>query len=625
MFFRIKWHKYPAVRVFGFVLAGMLAGMMFFQNIFLLLPVAASAVILSIFFLYNRNISSAFAFLCLSIGLVLSLNLNYTNYKYPDRIIGEMPGVFRGEITRILRADSSKIVCTADGFLDTKCLPEIKTGILLRIYSNENKNRKVYPGSEIFASVYARPPKKKQLVYDFPEEQYLYSLGVSWFARIKHGQFSITPTHNFWEEFIGNIRLKTKKTIEDLFSEEAAPVVQAVLTGDKTALPYETKQKFMLTGTAHILAVSGLHTGITAGIIFLITCYFRSRFLRLILFGLLLASFVIFTGMQPSAVRAGLIAFAMMLSWYLQRKYSMINLIALTALLMLVFNPNLIFSIAFQLSFTAFGGIILLYNPVRITILMFVKPKSGFTEYLISLISVSTAASVSVSALAALYFNVFSFASILWNIIAVPAISLALVYSFISVMLSFFMPLAEIFASAAEFLIQLIFLVNDYALSLGKIFIRGEGAVLTALIISAACVYVFLSKSRKLFFFRLSASLIMCILLMNLMFREDRKMKILPREKTVAVVIPSAKNKTSVIIADRMPKLYPLADYPLAEYITSLDDTLRIGYTGNCGIKTIGSLKGVRFKAVHLDTAFQKTITKKLHLNSFISQINKIK
>ena len=66
-------------------------------------------------------------------------------------------------------------------------------------------------------------------------------------------------------------------------SSPAGGIASALMTGDKSSIPPEVREKFINSGTAHILAISGLHMSIVATIVFFIflkvfqylSCVFR--------------------------------------------------------------------------------------------------------------------------------------------------------------------------------------------------------------------------------------------------------------------------------------------------------------------------------------------------------------
>lgn len=141
-----------------------------------------------------------------------------------------------------------------------------------------------------------------------------------------------------------------------------------ILLGDKSGLSEETAGTFRASGLAHLLAVSGLHISILAAAVYA-PVRFGPRFLRVaILFGLLLF-YAALTAFSPSVLRASLMFLTGAAAFPLERRRDPASSLAAAFLLILLMNPNALFSAGFQLSFAAVYGILtlapVLYRPVR--------------------------------------------------------------------------------------------------------------------------------------------------------------------------------------------------------------------------------------------------------------------
>ena len=137
-----------------------------------------------------------------------------------------------------------------------------------------------------------------------------------------------------------------------------AQVLSALVLGDKSYSDPETVNTFKRGGCLHIFAVSGLHVGIIAGIVYFILSRFmlRSR-LRTVLLLLITALYVGMTGLAVPALRAFLMLVLLMLGRELRRPVSMANIWAAAALLILLSSPWQIHNAGFLLSFAVYGAI----------------------------------------------------------------------------------------------------------------------------------------------------------------------------------------------------------------------------------------------------------------------------
>ena len=233
--------------------------------------------------------------------------------------------------------------------------------------------------------------------------------------------------------------------------EQDFAVIAAMAMGDKSALNQETKEAYSISGTSHILAVSGLHIGIIFQLIILLLGGKRRSKLTIILSTTIVWVYVIFIGFPASAVRA-----ATMLSIYSMVLLSLrpdptLNTLALAYIIMVLVNPFNIFDIGFQMSFLAVGSILLFY-PLFFCLL---SSHSNIIRAIWGLFCVSLAAQIGTLPLIVFYFGRISCYSLITSFIAIPAATLIL---YLCVLLFILSPLTYIsfLASSIEGLMQLV-------------------------------------------------------------------------------------------------------------------------------------------------------------------------
>lgn len=233
--------------------------------------------------------------------------------------------------------------------------------------------------------------------------------------------------------------------------EQDFAVIAAMAMGDKSALSQETKEAYSISGTSHILAVSGLHIGIIFQLIILLLGGKRRSKLTIILSTTIVWAYVIFIGFPASAVRA-----ATMLSIYSMVLLSLrpdptLNTLALAYIIMVLVNPFNIFDIGFQMSFLAVGSILLFY-PLFFCLL---SSHSNIIRAIWGLFCVSLAAQIGTLPLIVFYFGRISCYSLITSFIAIPAATLIL---YLCILLFILSPLTYIsfLASPTEGLMQLV-------------------------------------------------------------------------------------------------------------------------------------------------------------------------
>ncbi len=163
--------------------------------------------------------------------------------------------------------------------------------------------------------------------------------------------------------WIGNVRSQMRTRLDqlawDYLTPDQAAFASAIMLGNREQLSPERRERFLRTGTAHLLAISGLHVGILASSFFLLLrlgwLNRRQCLWATVLFVLGYAWLVEF---RPPVMRATVLIVVFSLGrLFGQRGYGF-NLLALAAIIVLVFNPRDLFNLGAQLSFLAVGTLI---------------------------------------------------------------------------------------------------------------------------------------------------------------------------------------------------------------------------------------------------------------------------
>lgn len=157
-----------------------------------------------------------------------------------------------------------------------------------------------------------------------------------------------------------SVKARAKFVIDTKLSEPQSSFISALILGLKRSVPQQMRDWFAYSGTAHLLAVSGLHVSILTKMlmIFLVSTLLIHR-KKAFWFALVLISlFILLAGAPASAVRAGIMGLALLYAEKLGRPYSSMRILLLAATIMLFINPKLLKAdIGFQLSFTAVLGL----------------------------------------------------------------------------------------------------------------------------------------------------------------------------------------------------------------------------------------------------------------------------
>ena len=143
---------------------------------------------------------------------------------------------------------------------------------------------------------------------------------------------------------------------------DAGAVCRAMVTGDRSGITQELRTVYSRSGLSHLLAVSGLHTGIVFALVNLMLWWLpllhRGHLVRNLLATVCIWLFVAAAGFSPSAVRAAVMCTMLQFALASASEYVALNALAAAGFGMLLWNPAWLGDISFQLSFIAVAAIL---------------------------------------------------------------------------------------------------------------------------------------------------------------------------------------------------------------------------------------------------------------------------
>jgi len=164
---------------------------------------------------------------------------------------------------------------------------------------------------------------------------------------------------------IYTLRTHLLSAFDRVFPQGQAALLKAILLGDRSSLSEEMNEAFLRSGTYHILAISGLNVSLLAGALFLaLTVLGVPLRIRAFLSLGLVTGYAALAGGSPSVVRAALMTDVYLLALLLEREGDLLNTLALSAFLLLLWNPFFVFEVGFQLTFVATFSILLVVERV---------------------------------------------------------------------------------------------------------------------------------------------------------------------------------------------------------------------------------------------------------------------
>ncbi|MBT9163707.1 MAG: ComE operon protein 3 [Chloroflexi bacterium] len=228
---------------------------------------------------------------------------------------------------------------------------------------------------------------------------------------------------------IYSLRGSMSQSLQRAFHEPQGSFAEEVLLGKRGLMCPELMESFRRTGTAHMLAISGIHVMIVAGIALSASVWVfgRRRPTYLLVALTVIWLYAVMSGMRPPATRAAIMASLWLYADWIGRSHSSATALAFAASVMLALNPLLLGDVGFQLSFAAVSGLVFL-TPIFQDWgkQIFGNPEgeisSGVSNYLIESCSVSLGAVIAILPLIAHHFHLIPLVSVPANLLTVPVL-----------------------------------------------------------------------------------------------------------------------------------------------------------------------------------------------------------
>lgn len=261
---------------------------------------------------------------------------------------------------------------------------------------------------------------------------------------------------------ISILRRNLQKGIERHFSSPSqtrlspqGAVLEALLLGERGRIDPEVIRSLQHAGIFHLFAISGAHIAIIS---FLLFSFFR--FVRVpdrassILLILCLVFYALLVEGRPSVMRATIMALAFLLGKLLWRNVNLLNTLAISAFVILLFNPASLLNIGFQMTFAATLSIVLIFPKV---IPYLPKLPLRISE----IFALSLTAQLGVMPFIASAFNRITLSSLLLNFGAIPLVGLTMGAGYVFFLVAWASPFAAgILAKLVHFLIDLLIAVS---------------------------------------------------------------------------------------------------------------------------------------------------------------------
>jgi len=286
---------------------------------------------------------------------------------------------------------------------------------------------------------------------DFDYRRYLARKGVYTLVRRADLHLLATGRGNPILAALYAVRARASTLLTGLMPQPYAALANGMILGIESGIPRELYGQFNLTGTSHVIVISGSNIAIVSGILLLIFTFFlhgrkkAAAVLSLVGIGL----YTLLVGADAAVVRAAIMGGLYVLAIALDRQSAAIITLFIAALVMLLLNPLTLWDVGFQLSFMATLGLILFSTPLQeLWNERLGKRLPGpINNILAEGLLITLAAQITTMPMVVYYFGRFSIVSFLANLLILPVQPPIMIVGGLAIMLAaIFAPLGQLIA-----------------------------------------------------------------------------------------------------------------------------------------------------------------------------------
>lgn len=293
------------------------------------------------------------------------------------------------------------------------------------------------------------PPEYEDFSYrDYLAIQGIYSyMPYPTATMLQHGQ------GNPLMSALYSFRQHSMDLVYRLFPDPEASLLAGILLGDQSGIPPQVQEAFRLTGTSHIIVISGFNITIIAALFTFLFMRFFGMFRGALLSAIGIILYTLLVGANPAVVRAAILGLFMLLGHLIGRRQVGLNSLIFVAAIMALITPSVLWDVSFQLSFAATLGIMLYAG-------LFIDGFTNFSSRFMSrekaekvagpvgeYLLVTIAALLTTLPLMVYYFNRISITSLIANPLILPAQPPIMILGGLSVLIGMIsQPVGQLFA-----------------------------------------------------------------------------------------------------------------------------------------------------------------------------------
>lgn len=338
-------------------------------------------------------------------------------------------GPIEGRIVGIDRSGSDALRLTLDRVVLARMDPA-RTPARVRVsLHGDGPHITSRPGLTVILTGHLSPPggPVEPGGFDFQRHAWFQRLGAVGYTRSP--VLALAPPAS--GQWLFKARMALSKRIKAALPGETGGFAATIMSGDRSGVGQETLTSLRIANLAHLLAISGLHMGLLAGVVFgglrLILAAIPWLGLRLpskkiaAVGALIAASFYLaLSGGNVATERAFVMVFVMLCAVLADRRALSLRGVAIAAVIMLLLRPEALLGPGFQMSFAATTALIATYNAMRDNQ---VPLGPRWLRPALAVLITSIVAGLATAPIAAAHFNLFSHYGLIANLLSVPLMS----------------------------------------------------------------------------------------------------------------------------------------------------------------------------------------------------------
>lgn len=356
------------------------------------------------FFSYIKKKPSLVTFITIILGLIIGI---YLSLKIT--LIVFIISLFSYFIIRKNMFLIVVLLLSSSVYMSSKKFPEYKRIFFSGIYLEKRIVDPVY--GELYLNI---PIELGSIVYGSAKS-------FKWGTQKRLTDIIINGSHSTIINNIYKVRDKLDRNIYESIGGDIGQMCSTIVLGKRGDLPNYLYTRFRCCGAAHLLAVSGLHTGIVFIIILIFLRVLQlKRKLALVVTASLVSIYAVLTGLRLPVLRASLMLWFFIVGEINEKNIDPINTLSASGILILILMPTSIKSISFQLSFIAVFSILIVFKIFESSLKKI--PNNLLKKWVIIPLIVTLSAQIGTLPLVAYYFGYIPLFGLIANLVLIPLV-----------------------------------------------------------------------------------------------------------------------------------------------------------------------------------------------------------